>query len=135
MSRSIILDTGPLGKVAHPRPNPEVAAWLRRAVASGALVIIPEIADYELRRNMILEGLTSSLKRLDELEDLLVYMPLTTRVMMKAAEFWAEARERGETGCLARRSRWGCDPGSAGRRGRGSHCHREHRPFSMAHRG
>ncbi len=67
-------------------------------MASGALVIIPEIADYELRRNMILEGLTASLKRLDELKDLLFYMPLTTRVMMKAAEFWAEARKRGKPG-------------------------------------
>lgn len=97
MTRSIILDTGPLGKVGHPRPNQEVAAWLRRVAASGALVIIPEIADYELRRNLLLEGMTSSLRRLDDLKDLLVYMPLTTdRIMMKAAEFWAEARKQGK---------------------------------------
>ena len=49
MTKSILLDTGPLGKIAHPRPNPEAAAWLKRVVASGALVILPEIADYELR--------------------------------------------------------------------------------------
>ena len=96
MNRNIILDTGPLGKVAHPRPNAEVATWLRKIVASGALVIIPEIADYELRRNMLLEGMTSSLKRLDELKGLLRYMPLTTGIMMKAAEFWAVARKRGK---------------------------------------
>jgi predicted nucleic acid-binding protein len=95
MTRSVILDTGPLGKIAHPRPNQEIAAWLNRIVASGALVIIPEIADYELRRNMLLEGMTSSLERLDELKDLLLYMPLTTPVMMKAAEFWAAARKQG----------------------------------------
>jgi predicted nucleic acid-binding protein len=59
------------------------------------LVIIPEIADYELRRNMLLEGMESSLRRLDELKDLLLYMPLTTRAMMKAAEFWATARKEG----------------------------------------
>lgn len=96
MTRCIILDTGPLGKIAHPRPNQEVAGWLRRVVASGGLVIIPEIADYELRRNMLLEGMASSLKRLDELKDLLLYLPLTTRVMVKAAEFWATARKQGE---------------------------------------
>jgi predicted nucleic acid-binding protein len=96
MTRCIILDTGPLGKIAHPRPNQEVAGWLRRVVASGALVIIPEIADYELRRNMLLEGMASSLKRLDELKDLLLYLPLTTRVMVKAAEFWATARKQGK---------------------------------------
>jgi predicted nucleic acid-binding protein len=60
------------------------------------LVIIPEIADYELRRNLLLEGLGSSLKRLDELKDLLLYMPLTTRIMNKAAEFWAVARKQGK---------------------------------------
>jgi predicted nucleic acid-binding protein len=97
MTRCIILDTGPLGKIAHPRPNQEVAAWLNRVVASGSLVVIPEIADYELRRNMLLEGMASSLKRLDELKDLLLYMPLTTRAMIKAAEFWAAARKQGKT--------------------------------------
>ncbi len=96
MTRCIILDTGPLGKIAHPRPNQEVAGWLRRVVASGALVIIPEVADYELRRNMLPEGMASSLKRLDDLKDLLLYMPLTTQVMMKAAEFWAEGRKQGK---------------------------------------
>jgi hypothetical protein len=70
MTRCIIVDTGPLGKIAHPRPNQEAAAWLSRVVTSGALVIIPEIADYELRRNMLLEEMASSLKRLDELKGL-----------------------------------------------------------------
>jgi predicted nucleic acid-binding protein len=96
MTRCVVLDTGPLGKIAHPRPNAEIADWLGRLVASGAVVIIPEIADYELRRNMLLEEMLSSLKRLDELKNLLLYMPLTTRVMRKAAEFWAEARKRGK---------------------------------------
>jgi predicted nucleic acid-binding protein len=96
MTTCIVLDTGPLGRIAHPRPNEEIVRWLRRVVGSGALVIIPEIADYELRRNMLLEGMVSSLKRLDELKGLLFYMPLTTRAMRKAAEFWAEARKQGK---------------------------------------
>jgi predicted nucleic acid-binding protein len=96
MTRSIILDTGPLGRIAHPRPNAEIVRWLRRVVDSGATVIIPEIADYELRRNMLLEGMVASLNRLDELEEVLLYMPLTTSVMKKAAEFWAEARRHGK---------------------------------------
>lgn len=114
MTRCIILDTGPLGKIAHPRPNQEVAAWLNRVVSSGSLVIIPEIADYELRRNMLLEGMASSLKRLDELKDLLLYMPLTTRAMIKAAEFWADGTEAGETPRRARRPRRGRHLGGTG---------------------
>ena len=45
---------------------------------------------------MLLEGMASSLERLDELKERLLYMPLTTSVMMKAAEFWAAARGQGK---------------------------------------
>ena len=44
---------------------------------------------------MLLEEMASSIKRLDELKDQLLYMPLTTRAMIRAAEFWATARRQG----------------------------------------
>jgi hypothetical protein len=56
-----MLDTGPLGRIAHPRVNPEVAAWFKQLLASDTEVIIPEIADYEVRRSLLLVGLTKSL--------------------------------------------------------------------------
>jgi len=62
---------------------------------SGFQVILPEIADYEVRRNPLLEGLTKSVLRLDELKAVLAYLPLTTAVMLKAANFWADARKSG----------------------------------------
>jgi len=37
MTKSILLDTGPLEKIAHPRSNPKTAAWLKRVVASGGI--------------------------------------------------------------------------------------------------
>ena len=43
-----------------------------------------------------LEGMASSLERLDQLKERLLYMPLTTSVMLKAAEFWADARKQGK---------------------------------------
>jgi predicted nucleic acid-binding protein len=58
-------------------------------------VIIPEITDFEVRRNLLLEGLLESVQRLDELKALLTYLPLSTRVMLRAAEFWAQARKHG----------------------------------------
>jgi predicted nucleic acid-binding protein len=97
MARTVILDTGPLGKIAHPRPHPEIVAWLKRMLNSGAEVIIPGIADYELRRNLLLEGLMESVRRRDQLKNVLTYMPLSTRVMLKAAKFWAESRKKGKT--------------------------------------
>jgi predicted nucleic acid-binding protein len=59
------------------------------------VVYLPEIADYEVRRNFLLEGLTGSISRLDELKTLLIYLPLTTEMMLKAAELWANARKLG----------------------------------------
>lgn len=61
-----------------------------------AEVIIPEITDFELRRNLLLEGLVESVRRLDELKAVLTYLPLSTRVMLRAAEFWAQARKEGK---------------------------------------
>lgn len=92
----VILDAGPLGQLAHPRPHPEIAEWLERLLRSGAAIILPEIADYELRRNLLLEGLIESVARLDQLKIALTYLPLTTEVMLQAAELWADARKRGK---------------------------------------
>lgn len=95
MISTVILDSGPLGRIAHPRPNREITEWLERLLGSGVVVIVPEIADYEVRRNLLLEGLTKSVARLDQLKEVLIYLPLTTHAMLRAAEMWAEARKNG----------------------------------------
>lgn len=95
MSKPWVLDTGPLGRLTHPAPNAEIVRWLEEQLARGASVMIPEIADYELRRNLLLEGLTRSVARLDKLKSVLPYLPLTTDTMLHAAELWAKARQRG----------------------------------------
>ena len=96
MNKPIILDAGPLGRIAHPRPKREIALWLEQMLAAGVEIIIPEIADYEVRRNLLLAGLTKSVERLDHLKQFLTYLPLNTSVMMKAAQLWAEARRAGQ---------------------------------------
>jgi hypothetical protein len=57
--------------------------------------VIPEIADYEVRRELLRAGKDRGLVRLDALKGLLGYAPITTPVMLSAAEFWATARQRG----------------------------------------
>jgi hypothetical protein len=47
MTRVIVLDTGPLGIITNPRQTPDViacVAWLRSILATGARVVLPEIA-------------------------------------------------------------------------------------------
>jgi len=86
MASRIVLDTGPLGKISHPRPNREIADWLERLLREGAIIYIPEIADYEVRRELIRAGLQESVNRLDRLKSVLNYLPINTDVMLKAAE-------------------------------------------------
>lgn len=95
MTRSIMLDSGPLGKIVHPRPNQDIVAWFKQLLAHNIPFILPEIADYELRRELLLRNFVGSINRLDKLKELLIYLPLTTSMMLRAAELWADARKRG----------------------------------------
>lgn len=98
MPKAIILDTGPLGRITHPKPKPnrEIAIWFKKVLRTETIVFIPEIVDYELRRNFLLEGMKEAIKRLDQLEDELIYLPLDTEIMLKAAELWAFMRRQGK---------------------------------------
>ncbi len=93
-----MLDTGPLGMLAHPLPNPDLEQWMEKLLIGGGTVIVPEIADYELRRELIRAGLSRSIERLNELESLLDYKAITTITMRSAAQLWGQARTLGKPG-------------------------------------
>jgi predicted nucleic acid-binding protein len=96
VSERIALDTGPLGQVVHPKATKAAAEWFLSMLESDCEVLLPEIADYELRRNLILEDLTESIQRLDLIQEELTYLPIKTETMLLAANLWAEARRRGK---------------------------------------
>ncbi|HEY6035731.1 MAG TPA: hypothetical protein VIV58_15760, partial [Kofleriaceae bacterium] len=56
----LLLDTGVLGQVWHPRKYHDVRAWFRRAVLEHEL-LLSEFADYELRRELLRIGSRLSL--------------------------------------------------------------------------
>ena len=95
MIEPVALDSGPLGMLCHPRANPRFASWFRRLMESGTVVFVPEIADYEVRRELVRAKLPRSIERLNGLKRELRYLPLTTATMLRAAELWAQARTRG----------------------------------------
>ena len=99
MSVVILLDTGPLGMVSsppHATPlNEQANAWLETQLAQGKRVLIPEIADYELRRELLRAGKIKGLAKLNGLKRSLGYVPLNTRIMLQAAEYWAQSRRMG----------------------------------------
>jgi predicted nucleic acid-binding protein len=95
----VVLDTGPLGLLAHPGAKPLVVRckrWLNDLQSAGHRIVLPEIADYELRRELHLLGSMRSLAELDVLGVTLDYLPLTTPAMRLAAELWATARRTGQ---------------------------------------
>lgn len=102
MPRIIVLDAGPLSLSCHKPNNPgvdEIRLWLIQSLDKGAIIVVPEIADYEVRRELIRAGAMAGVKRLDDLvhpsRGLLRYAPISTRVMRKAAELWAGVRHQG----------------------------------------
>ena len=95
MPQPLMLDAGVLGGLAHPRPRAALTQWFDRTLLAGAEIILPEIADYEVRRSLILTKLTRSVERLDQLKVVLIYQPIDTDVMLKAAELWAMVRQQG----------------------------------------
>jgi predicted nucleic acid-binding protein len=99
MTRVVLLDSAPLGLLTAPPRRPDTRAcsqWLADLIAAGARVIVPEITDYELRREHLRAGKTASIRRLDALAQATEYLPLTTPAMRRAAELWAQARQQGQ---------------------------------------
>ena len=102
----LLLDSGPLGKLAHPRPRPDIAAWASQIQGSYTLVI-PEVNDFEVRRELLAANLPESLKKLDGFKLSMTYAPITTQVMLHAAHLWADARRAGRP--TADRKELDCD--------------------------
>ena len=98
MSKLILLDSGPLGIISNPSKSDIVLAcreWAIRQHEQGNVLIVPEIADYEVRRELLRAEKQSGLERLDLVKRTFAYLPITTVVMLRAAEFWAQARKAG----------------------------------------
>ena len=77
MAKIVLLDAGPLGAVTHPRANKnkDIKEWLQRLLRSGVAVRVPEIADYEIRRELVRAAKSKGIQRLDDLKQL-GYIPL-----------------------------------------------------------
>jgi hypothetical protein len=101
MARLIFLDSRPLGLIIRAPSRSQVVrciTWLKTITATGATVIIPEIAHHEVRREILGIRAIGSLRRLKYYLDPsggLRHLTLTTDAIIKAAEFWAFLRQSG----------------------------------------
>jgi predicted nucleic acid-binding protein len=99
MEKVIMLDSSPVGLITNPKANPlakDCQQWFYTLLQRKYKVILPEIVDYEIRRELLRANRLSGLKRLDQLKSEILYLPITTEIMLKAAELWAKARQQGK---------------------------------------
>lgn len=99
MRRAVLLDTGVLSLVTHPGTQAEAEAcrtWMENLVATDREVFIPEICDYELRREFLRADKVTSVRRLDALATEIDYLPIDTPTMRVAARLWSDLRRKGQ---------------------------------------
>lgn len=98
MSLHIFLDSYPLSIASAPALTPEVIAitdWTSDCLAAGHKIYIPEVVDYELRRELLRAGKVNSVKKLDGLKSILRFLPISSPAMLLAADLWASSRQSG----------------------------------------
>lgn len=101
MTRFIVLDSGPLGpsfQRSGLAAADECRAWMRGHLARGVLAVVPKVADYEVRRELLRLGLAAAVRKLNAFVAVTPdrYLPLTTAAMRRAADLWADVRRQGK---------------------------------------
>ena len=100
---AIVLDETPLSLLTQKLGHGEGDAcksWYAGLEEAGHRFYVPEIADYELRRELLRAGKTAAVNRLDVFNAAEAdrYLPLTTADVRQAAQLWALARNAGRVG-------------------------------------
>lgn len=97
---AVVLDTTPLSLLTQKEGVTEAdvcKTWYASLLASGCQFFVPEIADYEMRREMRRKHNAGAVRRLDSFSGAVPgrYLPLTTPAVRLAADLWAQARRTG----------------------------------------
>ena len=100
MSLTVFLDAGPLGLITNPKRTPDTIAATQWAVAmrrAGHRFIVPAVADYEVRCELIRAGKINGVARLDTFNAAEPdrFLSVTDAALLLGAELWAQARNAG----------------------------------------
>jgi predicted nucleic acid-binding protein len=99
MTHLIVLDASVVGAITNPKQTNAIVRdcqiWFRRSLARQSIFVLPEIADYEIRRELLRGKKINGIKKLDELKSAIYYDPIDSEIMLTAAQLWAESRQRG----------------------------------------
>ena len=100
MSLTVFLDPGPLGLITNPKRTPDTIAateWAIAMMTAGHKFVVPSIADYEVRRELIRARKPKGLTALDVWNDARPdrFLSLSDSALRLAADLWARARQAG----------------------------------------
>jgi predicted nucleic acid-binding protein len=99
MTHLLVLDSSVVGAITNPKQTSPIIRdcqiWFRRSLECQSIFVLPEIADYEIRRELLRGKKINGLKQLDELKSAIYYYPIDSEIMLTAAQLWAESRQRG----------------------------------------
>lgn len=101
MSRAVILDSGVLGLITKPIKKTEedrsITKWTIDLLLAGNRLLVPAIADYEVRRELVRIGSTRGISSLDTWNSAITdrFLDLTNRDLRLACRLWAQARNAG----------------------------------------
>ena len=98
LMKRIFLDAQVLALLSCPQKTTKTLAirsWLRTMDAAGHVVYVPEVADYEVRRELLRAGREGNIANLDTIKLRARYVPTSTPAMLHAAELWARMRRTG----------------------------------------
>ncbi len=98
----VLLDSSVLGQLCNPNPSEQTIAvnnWMYFLLARGVVMFTSQICDYEVRRSLILNSMkgasSQGIDNLDELSEIIDFLPVSEIVLKTAAKIWAEARNKG----------------------------------------
>ncbi len=83
---------------SNPRGKPAAVrcrAWIKELTAAGVRIVVPEIAYYEVSRELFRVGTSAGITRLDVLVASAEYEAITTEAIHLAAQYWAMVRRAG----------------------------------------
>ncbi len=98
--KHIFMDSSPLSLMSQPGMNPnalQIAIWKQDLQSAGHSFYIPEVIDYEVRRELVRAGKTQGITNLDLLKLTATYVPINSQAMLLAADLWARARNAGQS--------------------------------------
>jgi hypothetical protein len=85
----VFIDSGVLGLLGNPNS----------LLSQGVYICSSEICDFEVRRSLVLASQKNteinSIQNLDELREIIDFLPISSALLKQAAYLWASARSQG----------------------------------------